>query len=749
MVQKATNSTAYNSDVLIIGGGFGGLAAAIRIKELSPESSVLLVDKQTIGWGGKANKGAGVLWVLAPGDDIDAFVDFHVNNIGMYLNDQDLLYAMARESYGAAQKLADWGVNVMKTPNGDLDVSHLPFGWSLAAADLDMMQPLRTKAAKLGVKLLDKIHVVDLLKQEGQVTGAAGFSLLDGGVAIFNSKATILANGDCDFGVMRMWANATGDGIAAAYNAGAEMRNAEFGNFYDVTNKGTGIPIVFGFNSLWNAQGENISTKYIHGPQPDIPPSIILGMEKEIMEGRGPIYFDPAEFAKGMGGGGGIFQWDRPHTKALFDLDFAKARQYGPPPSEKIEVSLGFTGELSAIRVDREMNTTLPGLWAIGDTSYAGSAWAGAAEAPPGRLRGSGLMNALISALLAAPSVVHHAKESSLPIADDQQVAVLKEKIYAPMNRNNGYSATEAIRSIQEVVVPVKYSMRRNRERLEEALSKVAAVQAKLPELCAEDPHGLLKCHEASCITLCAEIGFRAALARTESRGWHYREDYPRQDDTNWLQWVIVKKVQDSMVVTTEPIPIERYKIKPGQVTAAPDAVVEHNELVGVTPEMIDWWWVNMEKGYPLWEPTDHKSFIWEVPPPVGGYLGAIQIAEEKMGPMPAMKIRIRWDDPDSCPIPGIYEHAIVASGVDLEGKVGAMILHEWEKSPHGTRMRSTMRFPGPVPPGFAEIWKAHDRAEVSTFPKFLPDLYRLWQAVKDPSINRQCSLRRSSRTGQ
>ena len=89
-----------------------------------------------------------------------------------------------------------------------------------------------------------------------------------------------------------------------------------------------------------------------------------------------------------------------------------------------------------------------------------------------------------------------------------------------------------------------------------------------------------------------------------------------------------------------------------------------------------------MEKGYPLWEPNDHKSFVWEVPPPVGGYLGAIQIAEEKMGPMPPMKIRIRWDDPDSCPIPRIYEHAIVASGIDPEGKVGAMILHEWEKSP-------------------------------------------------------------------
>jgi succinate dehydrogenase / fumarate reductase, flavoprotein subunit len=749
MSQEAKSPKVYETDVLVIGGGFGGLAAAIRIKELAPETAVLIVDKQTIGWGGKANKGAGVLWVLAPGDDIEAFVDFHVKNIGIYLNDQELLHAMARESYGAAQKLADWGVKVMKTPAGDLDVNRLPFGWSLAAADLDMMQPLKNKAEKLGVKLLDKTQVVQLLKQNGCVTGAAGFNLLDGCFTVFKSKATILANGDCDFGVMRMWANACGDGIAAAYNAGAEMRNAEFGNFYDVVNKGTGIPIVFGFNSLCNAQGENISAKYIQGPQPDIPISIILGMEKEVMEGRGPIYIDMAEFAKPSEGGGGIFQWDRPHFKALFGREFAKVRQYGPPPAQKVEVSLGFTGELSPIKVDREMKTTLPGLWAIGDTSYAGSAWAGAAEAPPGRLRGSGLMNALIAAIMAAPSVARHAQETSLSTPDHGEITSLKEKIFAPLNRKDGYFPSEAIRSVQEVVVPVKYSMRRSKERIEEALSKVVEVQKRLPELFADDPHGLARCHEASCIALCAEIGFRAALARTESRGWHYREDYPQQDDKNWLKWIIVKKDQDKMVVATEPIPLERYKIKPGQATAAPDAVVDHDELVGVTPEMIDWWWVNMEKGYPLWEPNDHKSFVWEVLPPIGGYLGAIQIAEEKMGPMPPMKIRIRWDDPDSCPIPRTYEHAIVASGVNPEGKVGAMILHEWEKSPRGTRIRSTMRFLGPVPPGLPEIWKAHDRAEVSTFPKFLPDLYRLWQAVKDPTINRQCSLSKGSGAGR
>jgi succinate dehydrogenase / fumarate reductase, flavoprotein subunit len=735
----------FYSDVLIVGGGIGGLASAIRIKELSPELKVLLVDKQTIGWGGKANKGAGVFWVLAPGDGIDAFVDYHVRNIGIYLNDQDFLRTMAQESLGAAEKLSEWGVNIVKTPAGAPRYIPRPFGWSMMSGDLDMMRHLRKQALKEGVEMVDKMHVVELLKQEDRVTGAAGFNLLDGCLSVFNAKATILANGDCDFGVMRMWAGANGDGVAAAYRAGAQLRNAEFANFYDVINKASGIPIVFGFEFLYNNLGEHISPKYITGREPDIPVSIILGMEKEVREGRGPIFIHLKEMMM-TSHGGDQSRWEgRPHAKALFDCERIKEDLFGAPVDGKIEVSLGFTGELSPIKVDQEMKTTVPGLWAIGDTSYAGSAWAGATEGPPGRIRGSGLMNAVIGGLLAAPSITSYARNTPQPDGIQNDMSLLEESIFTPLKRDHGIAPREIVREIQETVVPIKYSMRRTKERLEEALARIEEVQKKLPELYATDPHGLGRCHEAQCTALCAEIGFRAALARTESRGWHYREDFPDRDDKNWLKWIIIQKEGDKMAVSTEPIPFQTYKIQATLTPPPTEITVDHDELVGVTPEMIDWWWVNMEKGYPLWEPTDHKSFVWEVPPPVNGYLGAIQIAEEKMGPTPPVKIRIRWDDPKDCPIPQAYDHAIVASGIGPDGQVRAMILHQYEASPRGTKMRSTMRYMGPVPPRMPQIWSTHDRAEVSTFPTFLPDLYRLWQVVKDPTINRQCCLSRSN----
>jgi succinate dehydrogenase/fumarate reductase flavoprotein subunit len=101
-----------STDLLIVGGGIGGLVAAIKAREGSPEVEVLLVDKQTIGWAGKATKVGAVIALLGPKDDPDKFVEWHVRNTGVYLNDQELLYSYVLDSYRSVEELAEWGVNV-------------------------------------------------------------------------------------------------------------------------------------------------------------------------------------------------------------------------------------------------------------------------------------------------------------------------------------------------------------------------------------------------------------------------------------------------------------------------------------------------------------------------------------------------------------------------------------------------------------------------------------------------------------
>jgi succinate dehydrogenase/fumarate reductase flavoprotein subunit len=139
----------------------------------------------------------------------------------------------------------------------------------------------------------------------------------------------------------------------------------------------------------------------------------------------------------------------------------------------------------------------------------------------------------------------------------------MKNGIFAPMQRDKGVLPADTITSLQEMVAPIKYNLRRSQNRLKDALAKFEVIKEKLPDLWAKDLHYLSKCHEVKSMVLCAELTFKAALMRTESRGFHYREDYPDRDDKNWLKWIIIKQEAGKFIVSHQSIPINNYKIKP------------------------------------------------------------------------------------------------------------------------------------------------------------------------------------------
>lgn len=174
------------------------------------------------------------------------------------------------------------------------------------------------------------------------------------------------------------------------------------------------------------------------------------------------------------------------------------------------------------------------------------------------------------------------------------------------------------------------------------------------------------------------------------------------------------------------------------------DTVVDH-ELPGVTPAMLDWWSVNMEKGYPLWHPLSHKSLVWVTPPSqVGGRVGAVQIAEEAIGPGGPHKIRIEYVDPiDVVNLPVIYEHVAVSGDREPDGKVRKnWLCHQYEATSYGTRMHSIFHREAGFPRVASEAWAQHNREEMGRHPYFLPEFYKLWQVIKDPAINVPCCLK-------
>ena len=222
MQKQEIKQEKMSADVLIIGGGIAGLTAAISVKEENPDISVLVVEKQTSGYSGKANKGGGVLQYFdLEKTTPEMFNEYHANAVGGYLANQNLLKKYVAMNNELLDKMESWGVNIPKKriPTGPMTY--------MVGVDLDLTLKMRATATKLGVKFIDKTTISDLLTRDGKIAGAVGYSIIDGTFYVFEGKSVILCTGSQNYRVAPMWSNGRGDGIAAAYRAGAQMRNPE------------------------------------------------------------------------------------------------------------------------------------------------------------------------------------------------------------------------------------------------------------------------------------------------------------------------------------------------------------------------------------------------------------------------------------------------------------------------------------------------------------------------------------------
>ncbi|MBP1732989.1 MAG: SdhA [Deltaproteobacteria bacterium] len=567
MAKLESLGTVFSTDILVIGGGIGGLAAAITAKEASPDVDVLVVDKACSGWSGKANKGGGNISYVDPEDNVDEFVKYHVKNIGYFLEDQELLRAYGEESRGNLDRLESWGVHIYRKEDGSPKYVRWTEGlpWRMAVMDQDVTLNMLQHARKQGTKFIDRVAIVDLLKEGDRVTGAIGFSIIDGACHIIKAKATIIANGGQNYRLMRRWSSGRGDGIAAAYRAGAEMRNAEFGNFINWIFVDSRDVCQGAEDVLYNAKGEHITKAIRPVIECDLHSKEVVAWWKEMKAGNGPVCANMAE-NRILNEIVPAFHSDalavRPIATAFWGRTIGKAMSAATKKGPMQEVVPGFIGEQAPIKVDHRMATTLPGLFAIGDASFTGSAWAGAVPMP-GRMRGTGLGFATFSGVRCGPAAATYVSGAAEARIDPAQAEVLKERMFAPLARTSGVEAPELVRSIQDVMSPAGNSIYMRQDRLEAALNRVLELKAKAAELRAKDWQYLSAGNEVRSMLTSAEMFYRAALTRKESRGWHMREDYPQTDNTNWLKRIIIQDRKGEMLLTTEAVPVEKYPCKP------------------------------------------------------------------------------------------------------------------------------------------------------------------------------------------
>ena len=402
------------------------------------------------------------------------------------------------------------------------------------------------------------------------MAGAVGFHIREGYFYQFMAKAVVVAAGT--FALPPKTYHYPGaTGMAMALRAGAKLINMEQGKGFQCEIAGPSrgghcssmTCYFYGYNEWWgqkfvNAKGEEFMEKYdlgrrLPGRRHWGPPwrLFIPAIYQEWKEGKGPCYMDIStcsDYSERLRDAYGGYCDD--HVRE-FDY-LAKIRNTLPLREfwkTKWELRLGNAGlEIGGgIRVNANSETHVSGLYAAGvvaDTC-GGAGYASAAS----------LAACFTQGHRAGINAAQYASSQPKPALDEGQAKRLKQKVYAPLERKKGVAPDDLLAKVALIVYASDTI--KNEIRLKKAIEEFQQIEQEAANLVAKDYHYLGKCHRAKDTLALYDIVARTSLMRTESRGNHYREDFPLTDNDNWLKWLTVGVVDGETRITPEEVPFE------------------------------------------------------------------------------------------------------------------------------------------------------------------------------------------------
>ncbi|OGN98415.1 MAG: hypothetical protein A2Y58_02365 [Chloroflexi bacterium RBG_13_51_52] len=554
--------TVIKSDVLVLGAGGAGMCAALKAKESNVD--VLLIDKCGIGWNGQVPIGGGILAYVYP-EYAKKWAE-NVTRQSNFFNNQDWTFAFGNYMHKSTMDLAAMGLTFLKN-KGDINI--LNWGPNIYVTLFDApksLVALKKTAKARGVKMMDKIYAIDLLKNDGRVVGAVGLGLVDGKTYLFNAKAVIIATGNCGYMHEKTYSSVLGEGPAMGYRAGAQLVNAEFGSSYvwGIKTLGKELMGIHFYLYLENARGEKIMGK--HYPELMVgkhsvytfDPRVIDAMQKEVKAGLGPIYLNLMGLSDAEVAG---LAEDRVEglTQLMANDTMKLLREKAGinPSKERMEMWARYLYGGGGLRIDINGKTTLDGLYAAGSASS--NSWSGGG----GGQGGLGVQSAAVTGFVAGENAAKYAGENSRLDINVEQAKGMIDRVLNPMKHKGDVDAAEVAYRVHEAVVPMKYNRQREASRMKEALGIVQDARNKLSRVQPRDFHDLARYHSADSMVIAAEFTYSAALMREESRAGHFREDFPQRDDKNWFKWITIEQRDGAPLLATLPVPVENYRWKP------------------------------------------------------------------------------------------------------------------------------------------------------------------------------------------
>jgi len=554
-----------STDVLVIGGGLAGSWAALRAA--SSGAKVTLVEMAKLARQMKSTfSGATILYPTSK-DDLDAWAK-EIVEAGSYVNDQDWVVAILQETESRVRDMEEWGTPFERDKDGQL-VRKIGMGHQLTRGAWvegeAMMKILKKRLEAAKVEFLERTMITNLLTSDGcypttgSVVGAVGFNTKTAEPVTIRARATVMTSG-----AMAQEAGLTGDGIAQAFRAGAQLKGMEFSETFTHTvgphyNTLARVGII-----LRNSKGERFMPSYYPEKKEQVGhgPRAIACMIEE-MEGRGPIYGDlthlSAEDLNTLRSFVPVARW----IQTMQDEEGIDVihQQY-----ETGHTAAGFPSLRSGgIRSSIYGEASLPGLYTAGEA--AGQPTHGTYS-----VGGVNLATCCVGGYRAGESAARYAREGPSFKAKQEQVDKLREDTFLPLKRTGGIKPDSCYDQFDRLLSPADVSIFRTQKSLTAILSRIEAWQEIVPSLVAEDVRSLLWANKVPNLILCAKLAYTASLAREECRGNNLRADFPYRDDINWLKWVILKQEGegDDISVTEFPLPIYRWPVKPARYEQIP-----------------------------------------------------------------------------------------------------------------------------------------------------------------------------------
>ncbi|MGC8837613.1 MAG: FAD-binding protein [Anaerolineae bacterium] len=563
------------TEVLVIGAGGAGFRAAIEARQRGARA--LLVSKGPLARSGATPlagadltaDGRGLAEIGFPGEPRDSQETWFRDIVhqGFFLNNQRLAELYVREAVHRVKELVDWGLKVRSSDQR-----------AIYTTGTHIADTLLRRAKTVGVETAENVMVLHLIVKGGHVVGAVGLDLLTGEFVVFQAKAIVLATGGWHkaYTPTTGTTDLSGDGVAMAYRAGAELANMEFvtfccsillwpprwqGSLFTYILQGMGAV-------LTNREGERFLEKYD-------PVMVQIGTSTE-WDKSFVSYASAQEIRAGKGSPhGGVFFGVEPEAWDAFDrqveahypnwrykgADFSELRRM-LREGEPVEVGPAVEYFEGGISVNERFETSLPGLHAAGEcaTGLFGANRVAAATT-----------EMLVTGALAGRSAAEHALQvRNLAGVEDRDVEPVQARAMQPLARPSGLAPGDLKRRIQKMAHENLGPVRTERE-IQEFLAFLEEVKKDaLPCLCTRSKsqrynRDWIEALELENVVQVLEASARSALARTESRGVHYRADCPQTDNDRWLKELVVTRAGSAPSVSVRPVVVTSL-VPPGGV---------------------------------------------------------------------------------------------------------------------------------------------------------------------------------------